>query len=299
MLAIQEEILCFAAICEAGSFTAAAKALGCSKAHVSRKLGELEGRLGIRLLHRSTRRLVLTDAGTRFHEQAVQHYHSAIRLARQAQTLDLGVAGKFVITAPLSLCAYLLAPEMPGLERAFPEVRFHILPSNENLDLAGKGIDMAIRAGSPVDESLIAHPLGAAREVFVGGPAIEAEGHAASLADLHARPLYINPYSMRDGVLSVSNGQQTVDLEPEGAAFISDYALLVDVALRNDGVALAPDYCLAMLEGRGKRCLEPWQGGEWPILMAYPYQSPLPEKLSAVAAYLRPALSKRLESAVE
>ena len=296
MLIFYEELICFAAICESGSITAASRELGCSKAHVSRKLTDLEGRLGAKLMHRTTRRITFTRAGEGLRGQALQQYLALKGLARQAEAADEGLSGRFVITASLSLCTYLLAPEMPDLQAAFPEIRFDLRPSNESLDLVSEGIDLAIRTGSVVDDSLIAHPLGNAREIFLtmedDGP--ERAKEPSDIGDLDSRPLYINPYSLTDGKLRVGNGRQVVEFDPAQASLISDFSLLVDLARRNRGIALAPDYSLAMLGPNARRCLGGWQGREWPVLMAYPFIAPPPVKLSAVAAYLRPRLSARL-----
>ena len=295
-----EELICFAAVCEAGSITGAAEALACSKAHVSRKLAELEARLGVRLMHRTTRRITFTRAGEGLREQALQQYHGLRRLGHQAQSIDDRLSGRFVMTAPLSLCTFLLAPEMPDLHAAFPDIRFDIRPSNESLDLLSEGVDLAVRSGSAVDEDLIAHSLGSAREIFLapaGGMAWQEDAGADQSADLsllRERPLYLNPYSLTDQRLRLSNGAEIIELEPDHASLVSDFALMLDLARREDGIALAPDYCLSS-PGQGMvQCLPEWQGREWPVLMVYPFLSPLPAKLAVVAGYLRPRLAARL-----
>ena len=291
-----EELFCFAAICEAGSITAAAKELDCSKAHVSKKVADLENRLGVKLLYRHTRQISLTPAGNRLRRQALPQYQAMLNVERQSHYVDSEMTGTFIISAPSSLCAYLLAPEMPGLEASFPKIRFQIHPSIEILDLVAEGIDLAIRAGNVVDENLIAHQIGHAREIFIDfeQDSKNTAPPPKTIEDLDDRPLYLNPFSLTDDELRLTNGSQVISFPPEHALLISDYPLLLDLAERNKGIAMAPDCCLPTMGDNARRCLEGWHGREWPIMIAYPFLSPLPAKLAAVSAYLRPRLAARL-----
>ena len=135
MLTELEQTICFAAVCDTGSMTAAAKALNRSKAHVSRQVSALEQDIGLKLLHRTTRKLTLTDAGLSFKEEALQLYRNAQLVKQKSHSLNQQLAGKFVITAPVSISTFVLAPIIPELQQTFPDIEFEILPTNQNLNL--------------------------------------------------------------------------------------------------------------------------------------------------------------------
>lgn len=296
MLADFEELVCFAAVCEAGSITSAAEDLGCSKAHVSRKLKDLETRVGSRLMHRTTRKITVTDAGEVIRSEALLAYQELKRLSNKARTVDADVSGRFTITASLSVCSHVLAPEMPELQAAFPDVRFHILPTNDQRDLVEEGIDMALRSGDIKDTDLIAHQVGRGRDVFFCREE-DYPPDGFQIADLKDQSIIANPYSMTENQLRLIGGEQAVELRPGNMTLVSDYSLLVDLVGRMGGIGLAPDYCLQehLLSTPMKRLFPHWRGNEWPLYMVYPFMSPLPRKLSLIAAFLRPRIQARLE----
>ncbi len=288
-----EQTICFAAVCEAGTMTAASEILGCSKGHVSRTITALEQRIKAKLFHRSTRKLTLTDAGLAFEQQALQLYRNAQLVEKRSMGLKQQLAGQFVITAPVSLATYLLAPVIPDLQLAFPEVEFEIIPTNESLNLISEGVDLAIRTGSVVDDNLIAHQIGVAQDVFYAHENLWSEGtEPQTPEDLNEYKVLINQHSMHGEVVRLSNGEVITDWQPHNKTVISLYTLLLDLVERGAGIGFAPNYCLPIItKGRQiKHILPAWHGKEWPVFLVYPFHLPTPEKLAQISGYLKTKL---------
>jgi DNA-binding transcriptional LysR family regulator len=163
------EMVVFARVVEAGSFTAAAEALGLPKSTVSRRVASLEERLGARLLHRTTRRLRLTEEGAAYYERCA-------RIAAEAQDADRAVSqmqseprGVLRVSAPRP-AAPILADIVGQLIDTFPKVEVDVVLSDEVLDFIDDGIDVAIRVGRLPDSSLYARRIGPAHRVYCASP---------------------------------------------------------------------------------------------------------------------------------
>jgi DNA-binding transcriptional LysR family regulator len=292
-----EELICFAAVVENGSITAAAKALKRSKAHISRKISELETRIGAKLLYRSTRKLVTTDAGDRLKSEALQLYKNGQLLSLRASGLDDRPRGKFVITASYSVMTYLIGPHVKELQESFPDVNFKFLPSNLPLDLVAEGIDMGIRTGSVVDDRLIGHQVGIAYDQFFYCPATyEIEKPIVEVSELLHHRLLVNTYSLLGDGIKLTNGEQTLNLTPQKMTTVSEQPFLINLVLEGCGIGLASDYRIKELEelGQAKPVLSEWRAKQWPVFIVYPFLAPLPTKLAKISTFFRQRLTTRL-----
>jgi len=294
MLNETEEMICFAAVCDTGSMTAAAKVLNRSKAHVSRKITDLERRIGTSLLHRTTRKITVTDAGTRLKNGALQLYRNSLFLSHQASSLSGELSGSFKITAPTSIFRYVLTPIIAELQEMFPEVAFEFIPSNKTIDLITEGIDLAIRTGSVVDDRLIAHQVGVGRDVLFASTNKYGNGDQfKEIADIVSERIIINPYSYDDERLRLTNGDQNIELKTNRLTKAYEYPLLVDLAKNGCGIGFAPDYAIYEMTKKHEvtPILPEWYGKEWPVFVVYPFIAPVPNKLQKISAYLRKILS--------
>ncbi|WP_395377397.1 LysR family transcriptional regulator [Marinicella sp. W31] len=298
MLKETEQLLCFAVVCDAGSVTAASQLLKRSKAHISRQIAALEARIGTTLMYRTTRKITLTDSGHKLKEEALALYRDSLLINQKATVLDDAVSGQFVITAPVSLATYVLIPEIPSLQQQFPEVTFEIVASNDSLNLIPEGVDLAIRTGHVVDDALIAHQIGTAKDIFYADTSTaSALKNSQDLALLQHYRLLVNPYSLNSNNMHISRKGNTMKFKPELMTKISEYPMLMHLAQSGFGIAYAPDYCLndTNTNKNLSQVLDEWSGSSWPILLAYPFQSPLPNKLKQIVQALRKSLSSRLD----
>lgn len=187
---IVEDYRLFVAVAEAGSLSAAARALDLSPAMVSKRVARLEERLGVTLAHRTTRRLALTAQGDRFVGE-VRDILAAIDRVEAGLGGDRDApAGPLRLTVPTSFGRLHIAPRLARFLAAYPRVALDVDLSDAFVDLTAGGVDLAIRIAHTHDERLVAHRLADSRRILCAAPAYLAEqGVPATLADLAAHRL--------------------------------------------------------------------------------------------------------------
>lgn len=176
-------------VTEQGSFSAAGRALHVPLATLSRRISELEKRLGTRLLIRTTRKLTLTEAGTGY-------VAAARRILEQVEEAGRAAAGEFtvpkgelVITAPVMFGRLHVLPVVADFLAQFPAIRIRLLLNDRNVDLIEDHVDMAVRIGRLPDSSMVATQIGVMRMVCCASPALlAAHGMPRSPADLARLP---------------------------------------------------------------------------------------------------------------
>jgi DNA-binding transcriptional LysR family regulator len=161
----------FVRVVDGGSLSAAARALGKSLAAVSRTVSQLEERLGVQLLHRSTRKLTLTESGTVF-------YESARRILSEIDEAELALVGSaaaprgmLTVTAPLLFGRLHVAPVIVEMLEKHPQVSANLMLVDRNVSLVEEGIDVAVRIGRLDDSALVARALGEVPRVVCAAPA--------------------------------------------------------------------------------------------------------------------------------
>lgn len=160
----------FARVADTGSFSEAARRLETSKSQVSRQVAALEAELGVRLLHRTTRSLTLTEEGRGYHAEVV-------RILAEIQDANLSVSrmqaaprGRLKINAPMSFSFLHLAPAIPDFLRRYPEVDLDMTLNDRYVDLLEEGFDLAVRIGRLADSSLVARKLAPIRPMICASP---------------------------------------------------------------------------------------------------------------------------------
>src|SRR6516165_8863649 len=179
------DIVVFARVVEAGSFTSAARLLGMPKTTVSRRVAALEREVGVRLVQRTTRSLAMTDAGRLYYEQSSQ----ALRTIEDAN-LRLAEAraepsGTIRVSAPSGLAVNFLTGAAFDFLAAYPKTKVELHLTDETLNLVANRIDLAFRGGVLPDSTLVARKLGSAHRILCASPDYLARhGVPAALADL-------------------------------------------------------------------------------------------------------------------
>lgn len=166
-----EDLRLFTLVADTRSFTRAAERLGLSKSAASRRIGEMEARLGVRLLHRTTRRISLTQAGQSYFERVVRIL-ADLDEAEQAVASELAAPrGTLKIAAPASFGMHHLSKAICGFMEAYPQVSVEMDVSDRYVDLVDEGYDLAVRIGQLKDSSLIAKRICPIRMVVCASPA--------------------------------------------------------------------------------------------------------------------------------
>jgi DNA-binding transcriptional LysR family regulator len=185
-----DDLLVFVAVAEKQSFVAAARQLGLPATTVSRKVQELEARLGVQLLRRTTRRVSTTETGRAVYEQAARGFlaiEEAESLARRRHDKPAGVLR---VAMPNAVADLSISAMIPEFRAAYPEVRVELLIANVPLDLIDYGCDCAIRVGPQPDSSYVSRPLIRAGYKLIATPAfLDRVGRPRTLEDLASLPM--------------------------------------------------------------------------------------------------------------
>lgn len=258
-------IAVFVRVVETMSFSRAAEELGLSKSTVSKQIRRLEDRLGVQLLHRTTRSMSLTDVGQSFYERCAAIVAEAIDAERAVTDMQSTPTGRLRVNAPMSFGQRHLAAAVSEFLRRCPGIEIELTLADRMVDIVDEGVDVAVRIAHLPDSSLIAVKLAPCRRVVVASPDyLQAAGRPETPHDLthHSCLLYSLqssgdtwhfrgpgdggvPIGIRvDGPLRVNNGDAIARaaLDGMGVAFLPTF--IVHEALA-DGrlVALFPDHC--------------------------------------------------------
>ncbi|MFV3075637.1 LysR family transcriptional regulator [Niveispirillum fermenti] len=182
----------------AGSLAAAARRLGIAPMVASRRLAALEAELGVRLVHRTTRSLSPTTAGEAFlpHARALLEGEAGARAALRPQ--GQGATGLLRLTTSSAFARKVVAPMLPAFLAANPALKLDLLISDHRIDIAADGVDLAIRIGHPLENSLVARRLAdSPRQLYAAPAYLAARGNPRRLADLAGHDCLVlsdNPY---------------------------------------------------------------------------------------------------------
>ncbi len=281
------EMVVFARVVRAGSFTAAATALGMPKSTVSRKVAELEQRLDARLLQRTTRKLSLTDVGRTYYEYCARIAGEAEEAERAVRALQGTPRGLLRVTAGLN-SAYLGAIVSDYLKR-YPEVQLELFCTGRTVDLVEERFDLGIRAGTLADSTLIARSLGRVTWFLVATRAyLKKRGRPKSPEQLKEHDcLFFGSGSTTVG-LRLMNGETPAQVDVPARMLVSDFDILHAMAAAGLGIALLPAFrCVDDLRAqRLDRVLRDWNPPSTPIHVVYPSTRHLSPKVKSFVDHL-------------
>lgn len=232
-----ERMRTFVRVADRGNLSAVAREMNVGQSSITRHLRELEGALGVALLTRTTRRVMLTEEGSRFYANAIQILRLVEQASDEAQTARGASAG----TVRISCTAALGVRHISGLIFAFqdrhPEIAVDLSLTDERIDLVREGVDIALRLGPLTDSTMKLRVLGASRRVLVGSP-----GYLAR----HGRPTVPGDLAKFDGIrMSNIAGNDTLALDgPDGETHVVPFGGRLRV---DHGLAAREAY----LTGRG------------------------------------------------
>lgn len=182
----------FARVVTAGSMSAAGRELDLSPAVVSKRISHLEGRLGTRLFHRTTRQLQLTETGRGFYERVVQILATVQEAEAFVSSGHERAAGTLRITAPTAFSRLHIAPYLGGFMKQHPDLSLEIIATDHIMDIVREGIDVAIRIAELDNSSLVAKKLAPCRRLFCASPAyLKESGTPKTLADLSSHKVLV------------------------------------------------------------------------------------------------------------
>jgi DNA-binding transcriptional LysR family regulator len=284
------EIQCFARVADAGSFTDAARIHKTPKSTLSRKISDLERRLGVALFRRTTRQVKLTEVGLRYYKicksALLQLEHADLAASSESEHPQ----GKLKVTAPLDLGIAYLARIGAEFAASHPEVELEFNLDDTLLDLIEQRVDIALRAGHLEDSSLKSQKLGFSEFQLYASPAyLKKNGEPRSPRDLeqHRCILFTNLHP--EGIWPLSGENSRVRVSPRKRIFSDSLNMSKFLAIEGAGIALIPVF-LGHEEVQRKqlvRVLKNWGTDREPVYAVYPDQPYLPQKTRLFLDYLK------------
>jgi DNA-binding transcriptional LysR family regulator len=235
------QVSAFVRVMEAGSFTDAARALGLPKSSVSRRVSALEKSLRVRLVQRSTRKLVLTEAGRIYFERARAALAGLTDASAAAADMSRDIAGPIRFTAGGDNTGFLVSLFAEFLGR-YPKVQLDVVHTPRRVDLLAEGFDLALRAGPLVDSSLVVRRLGRSDLGLFASPAyLRRVGSPRRVGDLakHRFILFGEPRERERLQLVGPGGEETIAIS--GPLVVHDMPVAADAAAAGIGIAMVPD----------------------------------------------------------
>lgn len=257
------DLFYFAKVVEAGGFAAAGRVLGIPKSRLSRRIAELEDRLGARLLQRTTRTLALTDVGAGY----LRHCQAMLQAAEQAEdsvaNLTAAPRGRLRVSCPVALAQYMMPTIISRFLAAYPQVQLDMLLVNRPVDLINEGVDVAIRVRNQDDEdpNLIARRLMPAQAFLVAAPALLAGRDIRNPDDLLQLPALgalENDRRIHHRLVNAAGKRR--DMTFEARLGIDNFIVRKTAAIAGLGFTMLPqlDCAAELADGRLLRLLPEW-----------------------------------------
>jgi len=294
-----EELSVFAEVAERGSFAAAARRLGRSPTAITRAVAELEARLGVRLLNRTTRAVSVTEAGQRFLAGAKRVLADLDEIERAAAGEGRAPRGELRVTAPILFGRLHVLPVVNEFLVQFPDVSAALILLDRPVELVEEGLDVAVRIGALAESSARATRVGAVHRIVVAAPDyLTQHGTPETPADVgaHAVIAFSGLSGVERWVFRAESSEASVAIRPRLTVTTAEAAL--DAARAGFGLTRVLSYQAAddLARGTLRRVLKPYEGAELPIHLMYPEGRHPPPKLRAFLDFAMPRLRRRCEA---
>ncbi len=281
---------------ETGSLSGAGRKLGMPLPTVSRKVSELETHLKARLLHRSTRRLTLTDSGRAYVEACKRILNDVEEAERAAAGEYSAPKGDLVITAPIVYGRLHVLPVVTEFLRAYPDVDIRLQLGDRMVNLFEEPVDLAVRIGDLPDSSLIATRVGSVHPVVCASAGyLSARGRPAHPDELTAHDCVTFEGLMSADTWNFSSGKDLVSAAIHSRLVVSTAEAAIAAAIAGAGITRVLSYQVAdaVRTGALEIVLQEFEPAAWPVSLVYPSQGRLPLKLRAFLDYAVPRLKTR------
>ncbi len=252
----------FVRVMDSGSFSAAARHLNVGQPALSKSIAQLEDRLGVKLLVRTTRGLAPTEAGLNFYDRARRSIEEADEAEVAARGAGSSLAGKLCVAAAVTFARIHLMPRLPEFLARHPDLEMEVVLDDRVIDLVREGIDIALRMGKLVDSSLIARRLGSCRHVVLSTPAyFERAGVPTTPGDLAAHQAVIYGQSGGGAVWPFRREGVELTVTLRGQLHVSAAEGLRAAVFANAGIAITSEWMFApeIVDGTVKAVLQDWE----------------------------------------
>ncbi|ALQ10402.1 LysR family transcriptional regulator [Pseudoalteromonas fuliginea] len=273
----------FLAVVQEGSFSKAADKLDISPQLVSKYISALEDNLHTRLLHRTTRKVSVTEAGNQYYQRCQQVIIDIEDMENSLNNLSENVSGVLSISAPMSFGTKHLAGLLVDFQKQYPNLKLDLRLTDQYVDIVEQGIDIALRIGVLKNSTLIAKKIAPIRlSVFASPDYLERHGMPQTLLDLQSHN-YLR-YSLSEPtkrLFGVNELKSELKLESNFVANNGD--LLLNTAIAGGGIAMQPTFIAgeALAQGKVVRILQDYEPDPMGLYMVYANRQFLPSKVRA------------------
>lgn len=275
-----------AAVVEGGTFVKAAELIGITDSGVSRAIGRLEARLGVRLFDRTTRSLSLTDEGRRFYEEVKPHLNAIEDAAVVASGTASAVRGRLKVDIDPFFLPLVLAGRLGAFCDRYPDLTIEFVSKEQFGDLVSDGIDLAIRFGQPRFSTLVARKLIEAPILTVASPRyIVRHGRPGQPTDLPAHRClqFLDPHSGTPFDWAFVRGEETIEVPTSGPLTFTDPKSMLEECIAGTGVTQVISWGVRELLADGALIdlFPDWHGELFPLFAFHPSRKHPPAKVRA------------------
>lgn len=261
----------FVRVVETGSFSGAARRIGVGQPAISKTIAQLEDRLQVRLLIRSTHGLTPTDAGMRFYERAKTAIHEADEAELEAKGAGAGLSGCLRICAATTFARIMVLPHLPRFLDSHPDLEIDVILDDRVIDLVSEGIDIALRMGELADSSAVARKIATGRRSVLATPDyLEKHGVPQVPADLAAHQAVVYTQIGNSWIFRKANTEASVALAGRVRVTAAEG---IRAAVKADmGLTISSDWMFwpELHSGEVQRVLEDWELPDLELWAVFP-----------------------------
>lgn len=284
------QLVIFAKVVETRSFTAAGRSLGLPKSTVSRKVAQLEERLGVQLLQRTTRKLSLTEVGAAFYERCARISTEIDEAEQAVMHMHRDPRGLLRLTAPSEFASAFLSDVITDYLVAYPQVDIELELTERTVDMIEEGFDLSIRVGLLPDPTLIARELGPIHRFLVGSPSyLERRGVPQRPADLENHDLVVLGNPRRNSTMELrADDGESVAISARPRLVVNSMGMLREAVLAGVGLGMLPAFKCAedLAKARLRSFLHDWTRTDAAIHAMYPTSRHLSAKVRTFLDYV-------------
>lgn len=284
-----QEMRVFAAVVDAGSFVGAADSLAMSKAAVSRYVADLEQRLGVRLLHRTTRRLSLTQEGELFLARSREILASIEASEAEVTSRSQTASGLLKLSVPVSFGMQRLAPLWSEFLEAHPRLTLDVQLADRVIDLVEEGFDLAVRIARLPDSSLVSRKLASTRLVLCASPAyLERRGTPRHPSELATHDVLAYSLLSLGTLWQFTGPEGPVSVRVQPRLWTNNGDTCVASCLRGAGIQLQPTFLVAreLAAGHLVELMPAYRSITLDLYAIYPTRRLVPAKVRAAVEFL-------------
>lgn len=279
----------FVRVVDAGSYTAAADQMEISRALASKLVQSLEEQLGVRLLHRTTRKLSLTEAGERYYQRVSEILGSLNEAEALASELQAEPRGRLRVSAPMSFAIHHLGSAVAQFQQRHPRIELELTLNDRQVDLVDEGFDMAVRIARLADSSLVARRIAPCRLRLLASPAYLARAGAPQHPlDLTRHNFLSYTLAARRDEIVLVNGSERHTVNLSGSLRVNNGDVIASAAVAGLGICASPSFLIWQREQRGElvSVLPQWQIPDIGVYAVYPAGRTLPAKTRSFIDFL-------------